>query len=45
LSFAQETKDKSGGQMERWQRVQVLEHLKRAIVQQASFSFACFTVV
>jgi len=31
--------------MEKWLRVQVLEHLKRVIVQQASFSFACFTVM
>ncbi|KAG0556564.1 hypothetical protein KC19_11G062900 [Ceratodon purpureus] len=39
------TKDKSGGHMGKWERVQVLEHLKRAIVQQASSSFASFTVM
>lgn len=35
----EETRGKS------WQRVQVLEHLKRVIVQQASSSFASFTVM
>lgn len=29
----------------KWQRMQVLEHLKRVIVQQASSSFASFTVM
>lgn len=41
-----ESRDKkSCGQMGKWQRVQVLEHLKRVIVQQASSSFASFTVM
>ena len=45
FSFAQETKEQSGGQTGKWQQVQVLEHLKRVIIQQASSSFASFTVV
>uniref|UniRef100_A0A7I4BIE9 Uncharacterized protein n=1 Tax=Physcomitrium patens TaxID=3218 RepID=A0A7I4BIE9_PHYPA len=41
----EKTTELSGEQIGKWQRVQALEHLKRVIVQQASSSFAVFTVM